>query len=803
MNRHYFSFLLLLLAVSFSKADDLRSDTMDVRSYYLQLDLTDFGGKILKGEARLGIKAKMNGVKEIRLDLLQLTVDSIKADNNTVPFTHNDTLINIDLLTTLNANDSVTITVFYRGKPIQMSGDIGGFYWTSSYAFNIGVSLLEDPHNYGRVWFPCLDNFRQRSYYEFKVTTKNNHKAFCNGILQSENTVGQNKVWHWKLQQPIPTYLASVAVSQYETLYDTVQGIQGVKEIQLAARASDTTNLKNLFVHLPDAFHIYEKLFGPYLWDRIGYCIVPFAAGAMEHATNIGFMQYYLNIASDKCEEAMAHELSHHWFGNLVTCDSASEMWLNEGWARYCEKLFIEQLYGDSAYKQSMRKMHEDILHRTHLRDGGYYPVSGVPTEQTYSSTVFDKGADMIHTLRWYMGDSLFATCVKNYLYDHPWQTVSTAHLRDYLMQCSGYNLTHFFNDWIYQKGFPHFSIENLQIQTNGADAEWALFSVRQRLHQAEHYYQGVPVKVTYISRAGTPLLSETVWVSGECSGHQSPVINSWQGIGMVVLDFDENLQDAISDFYYSISDTGLYDFEVARAKMDVKTFSAAHSIFTRVEHHWIRPEPMQNKIPGLHLSDRRYWTAGASYPIGINNICNTNLILPYDGTDAGLDQSLFTNTEDSIVVMYQPNSNSEWQIADSFFIDVKNNAADKKGEAIVYNIQKGQYCLAIWNSSITDTTTADTDCVFQTTAIAPLQETSGFEIFPNPTQGMLNVTFAPNKFELAVVTDIVGRTVYQHKINMNSDVLSLSVNGWSCGLYYITLLSKNQYQKTKPFVIH
>ncbi|MBL7776662.1 MAG: T9SS type A sorting domain-containing protein [Chitinophagales bacterium] len=803
MNRFFLSTLLLMLIISFCKAEDLRSDTIDVRSYYLQLDLTDFGGKILKGEARMGIKAKMNGVKGIRLDLLKLTVDSIKVENYLAPFIHNDTLINIDLLTTLNTNDSVTITVFYKGNPLQMSGDIGGFYWTSSYAFNIGVSFLEDPHNYGRVWFPCLDNFRQRSYYEFKITTKNIHKAFCNGILQSETTVGPNKVWHWKLQQPIPTYLASVAVSQYETLYDTVQGLQGVKEIQLAARASDTSNLKNLFVHLPDAFHIYEKLFGPYQWDRIGYCIVPFAAGAMEHATNIGFMQYYLNIASAECEEAMAHELSHHWFGNLVTCDSASEMWLNEGWARYCEKLFIEQLYGDSAYKQSMREMHEDVLHRTHLRDGGYYPVSGVPTEQTYSSTVFDKGADMIHTLRWYMGDSMFFKCINDYLQHYSWHTVSTANLRDYLMQCSGYNLHNYFDDWIYQKGFAHFSIENLNIKYTGADAEWAEFTVRQRLHHAERYYTGVPIKVTYISRQGTPLLSETIWVSGDCTGHQSPIINSWQGIGMIVVDFDENLQDAISDFYYLISDTGLFDFKVARAKLGIKTNAAISPVLVRIEHNWIRPEPLQNKISGLHLSNRRYWTVDASRTIGINNIFNANLLLPYDGTDPGLDQSFFTNTEDSLVVMYRPNNNTEWQIADSFFIDVKNNAADKKGEAIVYNVQKGQYCFAIWNSNITDTTTADADCAFQINALAPLQIGCDFEIFPNPTNHLLNVTFAANEFEKVWITDVVGRVVYQYTIDKNNTIHTLAVNGWSSGLYYITLLSKNRHRKTKPFVIH
>ena len=90
----------------------------------------------------------------------------------------------------------------------------------------------------------------------------------------------------------------------------------------------------------------------------------------MEHATNIFFMTYYLNLAADECEDAMVHELSHHWFGNLVTCDSASEMWLNEGWARYNEMLFHEQFYGADDYKFKVRENHEYVLHQSHVRDG-------------------------------------------------------------------------------------------------------------------------------------------------------------------------------------------------------------------------------------------------------------------------------------------------------------------------------------------------------------------------------------------------------------------------------------------------
>ncbi|MBP6731968.1 MAG: M1 family metallopeptidase, partial [Chitinophagales bacterium] len=456
-------FILLQLLFLLPKAQDLRGDTIDLRSFNLKLDLSDFTTKVLRAEAVIGIKSKQNGVTGIQLDLLKLTVDSVKVNTSAVPFTYNDSVIAINLLLNLNTGDSATLQVFYHGNPYRAAGDFGGFYWTNAYAFNIGVSFLADPHTYGRVWFPCFDNFEQRSLYEFYVTTKNTHKAFCNGLLQDIATNGNKKIWHWKLTQDIPSYLASVAVSDYATVEDTVNGMTGTLQVQLAARAADTTNLKNLFVHLHDAFHIQEEAWGPYLWDRVGFCIVPFNAGAMEHATNIGFMTYYLNSLSSQAERTMAHELSHHWFGNLVTCKTAGEMWLNEGWASYNEHLFYERLYGDSTYKDAVRVNHEDVLHKAHISDGSYLPVSGVPTESTYGSTVYNKGADVIHTLRAYMGDQLFFSCVKNFLTDFAWQNITTIQLRDYLAQCAGINLNDYFNDFITAPGFTHFSIEQLR----------------------------------------------------------------------------------------------------------------------------------------------------------------------------------------------------------------------------------------------------------------------------------------------------------------------------------------------------
>src|ERR1019366_2053791 len=197
----------------------------------------------------------------------------------------------IDFPTALHTGDSATLELFYHGQPLQMAGDFGGFYWTGSYAFNIGVSFLSTPPCFGKVWFPCFDNFSVRSRFEYFVTTDSSRKAFCNGILLDSSSTGGANTWHWKLTGNIPSYLASVTVGPYLTLTDTVNAMNGTIPVQLGVAASDTATFNHFFQHLHNDFHNLERHWGPYRWNRVGYCIVPFDAGAMEHTTNISFMQ--------------------------------------------------------------------------------------------------------------------------------------------------------------------------------------------------------------------------------------------------------------------------------------------------------------------------------------------------------------------------------------------------------------------------------------------------------------------------------------------------------------------------------
>ncbi|MDQ3190534.1 MAG: M1 family metallopeptidase, partial [Bacteroidota bacterium] len=337
------------------RANNERSDTIDILNYTINLDITDFTNQIINGNCEIKFTPKINNINSISLDLLQLTVDSITLNNALLNYVYNDTLLIVNFNSPLNSSDTSSVTVYYRGTPQGDASGWGGFYFQNGYAFNLGVGFAADPHNYGRVWFPCFDNFVERSTYEFNILTSNNKKAICNGELTSEVTIGQDSIVRtWKMQEEIPTYLACVAVANYAIVNKNHIGVNGNIPIMLAALPGDTTNLKNSFANLGNAIDAFEQGYGPYLWNKVGYSLVPFSSGAMEHATNIAYPRATAT-GSLAYETLMAHELAHHWWGDLVTCETAEDMWINEGMASYSEQLFTQYVYGQSAYLNSVK----------------------------------------------------------------------------------------------------------------------------------------------------------------------------------------------------------------------------------------------------------------------------------------------------------------------------------------------------------------------------------------------------------------------------------------------------------------
>jgi hypothetical protein len=179
---------------------------------------------------------------------------------------------------------------------------------------------------------------------------------------------------------------------------------------------------------------------------------VPFDGGAMEHATNIAYPQEYLD-GTNRMDRLWVHELSHSWFGNLVTCASAQDMWLNEGFARYSEALFIESASGPQAFHRYMQGIQRKVLEYSTRTGEGFLALSPMPEEHTYGLTTYDKGALVAHEMRLLMGDSLYFASLRDYFRSYRMGNASHWDLKRVLERHLGRNLDAFWNSEVLGKG--------------------------------------------------------------------------------------------------------------------------------------------------------------------------------------------------------------------------------------------------------------------------------------------------------------------------------------------------------------
>lgn len=781
-------------------APDSRSDTFDVTHYGINLEISDLSSKRIDGYCDVAITSKINNLRKVKLDLLDLTVDSVKYNGATTTFTHVGELLEVDVNPGLLVGDTVTLRVYYGGQPVKDASGWGGFYFQNGYAFNLGVGFAANPHNYGRVWFPCVDNFIDRATYDFYITTSASNYAYCNGILVSSGVVPNNRYrYHWRLTESIPTYLASVAVADYTAIQYLYDGIAGTFPVILAANASDTANVKASFINLPGALQAFEQDYGPQPFSRVGFVMVPFSSGAMEHATNIAYPIYAAN-GTLAYESLMAHELSHHWWGNQVTCQTAADMWLNEGWASYSENIFFEHVYGKDMYRKKVRENHYDVLRIAHISDDGYRSVSGVPHEYTYGDHVYNKGADVVHTLRSYMGDTKFFDCIQALQDSFAFGTINSEQMRDFLTNCGQKSMYNFFTSWVFNPGFPHFSVDSFSATPIDGGYELEI-AIHQKLKQAPALYELVPLEITMYSK-DWEVMTQQVNMRGSCGLLQTVV--PFEPV-FVAVDMNEKISDATTDKYYIISDTGSYDFEEALMIVDVQ--QVTDSALVRVEHNWLAPDSMKTRIPGLHISRERYYKVDGIFPSGFT----ATATFPYNGGTVGntgyLDTELLaTNIEDSLVLLYRRHTWADWSVYPDYNIDVQGASNNRRGEVNINILVPGEYALAIYDYTRADSVVPviNQPCKVLGIGATNIKGSNGYTLYPNPAQGSFTLQPAQpltRPVDVAVM-DLNGSTIQQLTLQPGSGSFTIPIHGVSNGLYLVKLYDGETFLTKKLLIV-
>lgn len=456
--------IIVIFTTLCGMAQSSHRDRIDIHHYDITMEVTDFNNFIIYGNTSITFNVTTNQLSSVMLDFYKLTVDSVILNSSTIEsFDTNDTLLWFNAPQPLLNGQTYTVQIYYHGNPRPEPGyGWGGVHASSTMIFNMGVAIQDTPHSFGRGWYPCIDSFTDRATYNINIITQNNHRAIATGWLSEVADYGTDKkIWKWQFNQTSPTYLISFVVGNFTLNSSTYQGMNGDIPVEIYARKTDSAAAVNAFADLHEMLSMFESRFGPYHWSKVGYSVVDFSSGAMEHLTNIAFPRNALAV-SNANQALVAHELSHHWFGNQVTCATARDMWLNEGWASYCEAIYMEHFKGIDAHKRYVASNQQSVVKSAHMTDNGYWALNNIPDNITYSTTVYDKGSMVVHNLRHYMGDALFFPAVQSYLTAFSENHASSEQLRDHLSSHSGMSLNGFFNNWVFNGGFPQYTIDSI-----------------------------------------------------------------------------------------------------------------------------------------------------------------------------------------------------------------------------------------------------------------------------------------------------------------------------------------------------
>lgn len=390
----------------------------------------------------------------------QIEVSSVKMNNNNLAFTRNDEEIIINLPTTQTAGTSATVEITYAGAP---AGSGFGSFITDNHNGTPVMWTLSEPFG-ARDWWPCKQDLNDKANsIDVYITAPSEYNSVSNGLQQSKTDNGDGtSTTHFHHGYPIAAYLIAMAVTNYQ-IYEQQAGLGTAESpffpiVNYMYPETAPTNTNSVAI-TPTILNFYETKFGPYPFRNEKYGHAQFAwGGGMEHTT-VSFMTAGNNGAYSR--GLIAHEMGHQWFGDKVTCGSWKDIWLNEGFATYLASMTIEFLDGDAAFINNKNSMITSI---TSSPNGAIYmtDTEALNVNRIFSSRLsYNKGAMVLNMLRFKLGDTDFFQGLRNYLSDPnlAYGYALTPNLKVHLENASGVDLTDFFNDWVYNQGYPIYTI--------------------------------------------------------------------------------------------------------------------------------------------------------------------------------------------------------------------------------------------------------------------------------------------------------------------------------------------------------
>lgn len=434
----------------------------------------DWDNAHLIGTATLTLKPHYYTQDSLVLDAKSMEIKSVSSNNKPLDFNYKNDYLIIYFPSPKTKNDEVNVQISYIAKPNDKKA--GG---SAAIMEDKGLYFINnkhtDPHKMPQiwtqgetegnsVWFPTIDAPNQKMTQEINMTVDNKYTTLSNGIMVKsvKNTDG-TRTDSWKTTKAFAPYLTMMAVGEFKVVKDTYTRLDGSKmEVNYYVEPEWEQYAKDIFGETPAMIAYFSKLLGvEYAWDKYSQIVVrDYVSGAMENVGGVVFGDFVYKTKRELIDandrSTIAHELFHHWFGDLVTTESWSNLPLNESFANYSQYLWDQ-----------FREGQDEAEYQAEQEASGYFQTAEAQgmhnliwydydsQEQMFDGHSYNKGGRILNMLRSVVGDSAFFASLKVYLTDNKFGTGEIAQLRLAFEKVTGQDLNWFFNQWFLAKGHP------------------------------------------------------------------------------------------------------------------------------------------------------------------------------------------------------------------------------------------------------------------------------------------------------------------------------------------------------------
>ncbi len=457
-------------AVSMSMTEAAKGQTdFDVLFYGVDIEV-DIPGELIYGDVLIRARSLVDGLDSAQIDLaVTLTVDSVYTADSTLNYSHLNQ-IKIKLDKTYNTGEEFSFSIAYHGHPY--GSGLAGFSF-DEYSGNPVVSSLSEPYA-ARSWWPCKDRTDDKAdSMDIFVTIDTAYFCASNGTMIDTVRNGDGTwTFNYEVRYPIVTYLFSVAISNYTIWNDWYHyAVDDSMEIIHYVYPDRYPLSLSSYSITPYALGVFSDLYGeyPFVHEKYGHANFEWA-GCMEHQTVSSMGGGTFGFT----EPVIVHEMSHQWWGDMITCSNWHEIWMNEGFASYSEALYYEVKNGKAAYHSYMNGMF-------YTGGGSIYIIDTTNVNNIFSLIVYNKGAWVLHMLRHIVGDSTFFNSLKTY-YNSEFQygDAGTEDFKNICETVSGMDLDYFFDDWIYGYFFPTYHWSYMSELDPEDGKYWTFLNLRQ-----------------------------------------------------------------------------------------------------------------------------------------------------------------------------------------------------------------------------------------------------------------------------------------------------------------------------------